>query len=187
MAVSPRTTTIAIRGASYPPDASSLIVREGKLPPYTRTREEPKNLGSIAPAPDLTHADDVTPLTQSGVPARNGTGDALGREHTERPCGPSSLPGTLSATAHGHVPVPAATEARPRADGGTGLPRRRSRRRAKRKAAQRWANHVNADESVEPDWIYLSASEDDVDGAADWITLKALATLEGPAELLFKT
>jgi type III restriction enzyme len=48
---------------------------------------------------------------------------------------------------------------------------------AKREAAQRWANHVNADQQVEAEWRYLLASEDDVDGAKDWTALKSLATI----------
>jgi type III restriction enzyme len=48
---------------------------------------------------------------------------------------------------------------------------------AKREAAQRWANHVSADEQVNVEWCYLLASEDDVDSAkGDWTALKSLAT-----------
>jgi hypothetical protein len=36
---------------------------------------------------------------------------------------------------------------------------------AKREAAQRWANHVNADASVTTTWRYLLVSESDVDTA----------------------
>ena len=48
---------------------------------------------------------------------------------------------------------------------------------AKREAAQRWANHVNADEKVDVEPRYLLASEDDVDRAKDWTALKGLATI----------
>jgi type III restriction enzyme len=48
---------------------------------------------------------------------------------------------------------------------------------AKREAAQRWANHVSADEKVAAEWRYLLVSEDDVKSAkGDWGALKALAS-----------
>lgn len=43
----------------------------------------------------------------------------------------------------------------------------------KREAAQRWANHVNADESVEPHWGYLLLSEADVEmSRGSWAALR---------------
>ncbi|HEX3803203.1 MAG TPA: DEAD/DEAH box helicase family protein [Solirubrobacteraceae bacterium] len=45
----------------------------------------------------------------------------------------------------------------------------------KREAAQRWANYVNADVTVEAAWHYLLLSEDDVDAAkGSWEALKSL-------------
>lgn len=47
---------------------------------------------------------------------------------------------------------------------------------AKRDAARRWANHVNADPQVRDDWAYLLASETDVrDAQGSWEALKRLA------------
>jgi type III restriction enzyme len=46
---------------------------------------------------------------------------------------------------------------------------------AKREAAQRWANHVNADDTVAATWRYLLVSESDVDTAkGSWSALKRL-------------
>lgn len=46
---------------------------------------------------------------------------------------------------------------------------------AKREAARRWANHVNADASVEVEWRYLLVSESDVSTArGSWDALKRL-------------
>jgi type III restriction enzyme len=43
----------------------------------------------------------------------------------------------------------------------------------KRRAAERWVNHVNADESVTSEWHYLLATETDIDDAAgSWAALK---------------
>lgn len=47
---------------------------------------------------------------------------------------------------------------------------------AKRKAAQRWANHVSADTKVKAIWRYLLVSEADVkDAKGDWTALRNLA------------
>lgn len=47
--------------------------------------------------------------------------------------------------------------------------------KAKRKAAKRWANYVNADSSTEGKWHYLLVSEQDVaDAAMSWSALKKL-------------
>jgi type III restriction enzyme len=47
----------------------------------------------------------------------------------------------------------------------------------KRKAAQRWANHVNADDQVKVTWRYLLVSETDVAMAkGSWAALKGLGT-----------
>jgi len=46
---------------------------------------------------------------------------------------------------------------------------------AKREAAQRWANHVNAAESVDATWRYLLVSESDVEMAkGSWRALERL-------------
>jgi len=48
---------------------------------------------------------------------------------------------------------------------------------AKRDAAKRWANHVNADEQVKNKWRYLLASETDVKTArGSWDALQGLAS-----------
>ena len=48
--------------------------------------------------------------------------------------------------------------------------------KGKREAAQRWANHVNADDRVEATWRYLLAFEQDVrDAAGSWSALRSLA------------
>lgn len=48
---------------------------------------------------------------------------------------------------------------------------------AKRKAARRWANHVNKSGKVKPRWTYLLVGEDDVATASDsWSALKKLAS-----------
>jgi type III restriction enzyme len=45
----------------------------------------------------------------------------------------------------------------------------------KREAAQRWANHVNADESVEAQWGYLLLSESDIETSrGSWPTLRTM-------------
>lgn len=45
----------------------------------------------------------------------------------------------------------------------------------KRDAAKRWANYVTSDESVEPTWKYLLASESDIATAkGSWAALKQL-------------
>jgi type III restriction enzyme len=47
----------------------------------------------------------------------------------------------------------------------------------KREAAQRWANHVNADDQVEAKWGYLLAFEQDVkEAAGSWTALRKLAS-----------
>jgi type III restriction enzyme len=47
----------------------------------------------------------------------------------------------------------------------------------KRKAARRWANHVNKSAKVKPTWAYLLAGEDDVKTASgSWAALKQLAS-----------
>jgi type III restriction enzyme len=48
--------------------------------------------------------------------------------------------------------------------------------KGKREAAQRWANHVNADDRVEATWGYLLLSESDVEmSKGSWGALKAVA------------
>ncbi len=45
----------------------------------------------------------------------------------------------------------------------------------KRQAAQRWANHVNADDKIAADWRYLLVSQTDVGIAkGSWSALKGL-------------
>ncbi len=49
--------------------------------------------------------------------------------------------------------------------------------KAKREAAQRWANHVSADEQVEATWKYLLVSESDIkDSKGSWSALKSLGS-----------
>ena len=51
--------------------------------------------------------------------------------------------------------------------------------RGKREAAQRWANHVNADERVDATWGYLLISESDLDAArGSWPSLRAMGSAE---------
>ncbi|MFV1991355.1 MAG: hypothetical protein ACC652_11520, partial [Acidimicrobiales bacterium] len=46
---------------------------------------------------------------------------------------------------------------------------------AKRQAAQKWANYVNADEKVDVTWRYLLVSETDIEQAkGSWEALKGL-------------
>jgi type III restriction enzyme len=48
---------------------------------------------------------------------------------------------------------------------------------AKREAAQRWANYVNADPAVKANWRYLLVSETDISTArGSWSALRALGT-----------
>jgi type III restriction enzyme len=49
--------------------------------------------------------------------------------------------------------------------------------RGKREAAQRWANHVSADDDVDATWRYLLVSETDIKTAkGSWDALKRLGT-----------
>jgi type III restriction enzyme len=49
--------------------------------------------------------------------------------------------------------------------------------RGKREAAQRWANHVNADGRVKVQWRYLLVSESDInDAKGSWDALNRLGT-----------